>query len=196
MTLMHSAAASWLPANHWKTAAFQDATAGSATANRGAAAERRRSTSHLAAVKWRGFALMKVKSRHSEVCSVWALSFSPQSWSLFLYFADKYKVEVRGHSDAELISHRNHPYTAAETRRRTSSLLDPISRFLSVHSLSCAQHSSGQKQKRKPGSCGGCVWVKSLFSVMLLWASWVKRLSSQFDHDRWPVYVQELTNWF
>lgn len=89
MTLMHSVSASCFPANHGKTSSSQDGTVRSDAANQGAAAELRRSTSRLAAVKWRGSALMKVKSRHRGLLR---LNFSPQGWSLFLGVADKHKV--------------------------------------------------------------------------------------------------------
>lgn len=90
MTLMHSVSASCFPANHGKTSSSsQDGTVRSEATNQGAGAELRRSTSRLAAVKWRGSALMKVKSRHRGLFS---LNFSPQGWSLFLGVADKHKV--------------------------------------------------------------------------------------------------------
>lgn len=89
MTLMDSVSASCFPANHGKTSSSQDGTVRSDAANQGAAAELRRSTSRLAAVKWRGSALMKVKSRHRGLLR---LNFSPQGWSLFLGVADKHKV--------------------------------------------------------------------------------------------------------
>lgn len=89
MTLMHSVSASCFPANHGKTSSSQDGTVRSDAANQGAAAELRRSTSRLAAVKWRGSALMKVKSRHRGLLR---LNFSPQGSSLFLGVADKHKV--------------------------------------------------------------------------------------------------------